>query len=362
MVSGVDVGVLERLENPTTGEAWHEPREIENMGLAAPKGSHDLARYFEVGTHGDARIVAQVYPHYDYTFAENGVEALFEVDSNGARQIACPSTRATDPCVPFVPSWEERGRSIDLSTHYDSLTFPLTTTPTPGWRLSTSAGPTSYVYEMDLFGYGVAWPAIAVDDATRAERGLMHVTTLVQLGDSRLVEARTPGNIEGTVRSVLGIETPFSSFIPIAPLADHERWYGEGAVTWDDGQETFTHSNIDSGGDFTTEIAPAEAVCAANEDTLAANFDPTEWQVAGHHRQGPPVYVPVDGGNSLAKSAWTWMRAHSWDDHIGSDLPYPYDSYAEFLAARSLFAWERPDGEWVIAVDGFAAPTVNECE
>ena len=86
IVSGDDVAILERLQNPTTGETWHEPRAIDDPGTGL-----DGRLYYEVGNRGDASIVVAVPDGFMIYTAGFGIEALFEVTSDELRWISCPS-------------------------------------------------------------------------------------------------------------------------------------------------------------------------------------------------------------------------------------------------------------------------------
>lgn len=108
IVSGVDVAVLERLESPTTGETWHEPREIENLGLFtySDSGVEDTYRYFEVGNLGSARLIVATTEYFEVFTGGYAVYAMFAVTDGGAAMITCPSARGGDSCLDWSSDWE----------------------------------------------------------------------------------------------------------------------------------------------------------------------------------------------------------------------------------------------------------------
>jgi hypothetical protein len=351
------------LRTPTTGETWHDPVPIDNLGLHTVEefGIEDTYSYFEVGTRGAATIVVTVPEYFEYFSGGFPVYAMFEVEGGEARMITCPSARAGDSCLDWSTDWEQPGRSLDASTHYDSLTYPERIEPLEGWTLTTAhLASSDWVGPVETFGDANSFPTIATTDEERAFLGREERIMLTEMGDSALVEFRTAGDVPGLTDSRLAIETPYGGIIP-SNSAFTSAYYGAGAVTWNDGTDTFTHPEL--WGDSTTAypVRAAGLACFGPDETLAGDFDPSQWEVAGTHRLGFDVYVPRDAGNELARAVWITMRDSSWGADIEPSLAYPYETLGEFLDARSVFAWERPDGEWVIAVDGFASQRVYEC-
>ena len=363
IVTGDDVEILARLESPTTGETWHEPTAIANPGLLAypDYGIADDFQYFSIGTHGDSEIVAAVPAYYDYLFGGYSVYAVFEVTASTARLIDCPSARFGDKCMDWGEDWESPGRSIDQDTHYDSLTFPVEVQPLPGWKLDTA-----HLHEADwvdprlAYGDANGFPGIALTPEEEALLGREGRKVLAELGDSALVEFRVPGVVPGLIASRLAIETPYGGVIP-SESAFVAPWYGLDAVTWDDGAVTFMHESPFSGEIEPTPVTPARETCGGPDETLADEFAKDEWVAAGKHRLGGTVYLPKSGGNDLARAVWETMRDSSWGTDVDPALEYPYSTFDEFLDARSVFAWERPDGEWVVAIDAHAGQRVYEC-
>ncbi|MCR6711726.1 MAG: hypothetical protein NVV57_03065 [Demequina sp.] len=368
IVSGADVEILERLEHPTTGETWHEPVEIASLGVNNTEGWPDEMRYFEIGTRGDATIVAVVPSSYGPYAQGYGINQLLEVEGDEVRWIRCPSSRASDPCTDFEPS-NAGSFSVDSDTHYDSLTYPQTTSPVSGWNLGTAPGAEVQFPEYALLGTANGFPGIDLGDyeddmttgATRRE--------LAKLGASTLVEYDSAGPIPGTVSSRFAIETPFGSVIWLGgwsgnmyePSTVNGVWYAPDSVTWDDGKDTFTKSAAGSSSFDKPRPLPAALSCNAPDEVTLDAFDPADWVKAGTHAEGADVYLPVDGGNAQAKAVWTWLHDNSGADQINPDLKYPYSTYKEFLADRSVFAWQRPDGAWVLAINSYAAQRVYEC-
>jgi hypothetical protein len=363
LVSGPDIAVLERLESPTTGESWHEPVPIDNLGLLAyaDSGIEDTYNYFEVGSRGSATIVVAVPEYFDYYFGGFTIYAMFEIDGGEARMLTCPSARSGDSCLDWSTDWEEPGRSLDPDTHYDSLTYPERIQPLEGWELTPAhLASSEWVDSTMAFGDANTFPTVATTDEERAFLGRDERIEIVALGDSTVVEFRAAGAVPGLTDSRFAMETPYGGVIP-SQSAFTSSYYGTGAVTWNDGTETFTHPGIWDDAPQTSPVRAAALACFGPDETLAADFDVDQWEVAGTHRLGFDVYLPVDADNELARSVWITMRDSSWGEDIEPALAYPYETLDEFLDARSVFAWERPDGEWVIAMDGFGGQRVYEC-
>lgn len=361
-VTGADAGVLERLWSPTTGETWHDPVPIENLGLLAyDNGIEDNYSYFEIGNRGSARIVAAVPEYFEYFFGGYAVYAMFEIEGDEARLITCPSARAGDACLDWSTDWEEPGRALDTLTHYDSLTYPEHAEVLEGWTLDLAhLAAADWVDAIQSFGDANAFPGITLAPEEAEFLGRGTPMEIAGLGASTLIEYRAPGDVPGLTDSRLAIETPYGGIVP-SLSAFVSSYYGTGAVTWNDGVDTFTHPGIWDPTPQTFPVRPAGGTCFGPDETIAEDFDPSQWVVAGKHRLGFDVYVPADAGNELARAVWTTMRGASWGEDIEPELAYPYETLAAFLDARSLFAWERPDGEWVIAIDDFAGQRVYEC-
>lgn len=356
-VTGDDVDVLARLKDPTTGETWSVPTEIDDPGIQDAETS---ARYFEVGARGTATIVVEVWPDFDLSFGEYAIGGIYEVDGDEIRFIACPSARGSDTCIDEPYGWAGAARVIARDIHYDSLTYPAVAFPQAEWRLTPARSTDSYAgWGSAFLGYAYMFDGI---DQTAVLAELMGPDGFLSLplGDSALVETRGPGIVAGTVNSNFGIVTPFQSFIPSAGYFVSP-WYGVDVVTWDDGKDSFTHTPSWAEDSEKWAVVPAKETCAAVDETLLESMDPAQWQAAGKHTAGQTVYLPVEGGNATARAVWEWMSENSWAEQIDPTLTYPYDTFDQFLDARSVFAWERPDGEWVLAIDSFARQHVYEC-
>lgn len=364
IVSGDDVAILAKLESPTTGETWHDPVPIANLGLLEyPEfGIPDDYRYYEVGARGDATIVVAIPGFFDDLTGGLPVYAMFEVDASGARMVTCPSVRPLDFCLDWSSDWEEPGRSLDHSIRYDSLTYPVEVQPLPGWVLRTARLKDSkWVDSADAFGDSYTFPGISLTTGEADWLGRSDRRELVGLGQSTLVEFRHPGKVPGLTDSRFAIETPYGAVIP-SESAMTSQWYGVGAVTWDDGAHTFTHLSPWDGTAEAWPVVSASLACFGPDETLAASFNRSQWVKSGVHRLGGDVYLPASGGNAVSAAVWQTMRDSSWGVDWEPALAYPYPTVDEFLAARSVFAWERPDGEWVIAMDAYAGQRVYECQ
>jgi len=364
IVSGKDVTILERLQSPTTAEVWQTPVEISNLALFTHTdgATRDDYRYFQIGSRDGSRIIAVVEPHFTPLLVAQSIVAVIESDGTSVRMIMCPSARESDGCLSFSNDWVTAGRSLDTATHYDSLTYPRTVEPVPGWTLNVAplaASPWAQTFE--AFGEASSFPAFPADaDALDMTGHDGQRRVIASLGDSSLVEWRSPSPIRGLVESYLTIETPYGANIA-SRMTFTSDWYGVDAVTWDDGRDTFTHQTPWGGGTETYPVRSANLTCVIADDALATTFKRNEWVKAGTHRTGRDVYVPKPGGNPLSTAVFNTMKDTSWADEVDPDFAYPYTSYADFEAARSVFAWQRPDGEWVIAIDAFAAQYVYEC-
>lgn len=367
IVSGADVEILERLQHPTTGETWHAPQEIDAITLYASDDGLDPGRFYAVGSREGATIVAVVPSGYNFYGEGYGIDALLEVDGSQVRWLTCPSARETDPCL-TAPSDPAPGVVVDKTTHYDSLTYPIVTSPVAGWNLGTAPNIDIPYPEVGYFGAAVGFPGITYEDYESDFTEGAKREVLAALGDSTLVELRTAGVVPGTTSVRYAIETPLGSVIWLghgsgntwSPSTVNGAWYEEGSVVWDDGKDTFVALPADEPDDVPRPV-PATEYCGAPDDVLLDSFDASEWAASGIHGQGATVYLPTEGGNPPAKATWSWMKGNSWADQVEASLAYPYPKYRDFLAARSVFAWERPDGEWVLAINANAGQWVYEC-
>ena len=364
IVSGDDVAILERLIAPTTGETWQTPVEIENLGLFAYPASEptDNYRYFHIGNRGDARIIAVIDPYFEPILGGHSTFAVVELEADSVRMITCPSTRAGDGCLDFSTDWLTPARSIDSAIHYDSLTYPSYVEPVDGWVLRVA--PLKYSdwpQASQAFGDANDYPGLGLSAEHRAQVGRDgERTVLASLGDSALVEWRRPAGVTPLIESHFVIETPYGGVIPSWKSFSAE-WYGVGAVTWDDGTDTFTHPATWTSDTFAHPVTSANLACALADESLASTFDESHWVKAGTHRQGVDVYLPLAEGNPIARDVYRAMSNGSWGAEIDPALAYPYETVDEFLDARSVFAWQRPDGEWIIALDSYATQRVYEC-
>lgn len=367
IVSGADVEILERLENPTTGEHWHEPQPIENLQLEDNADGEDLNNYFAVGTHGKATIIVSTAS--EFIVYGNGfpVGLMYESDDDGLRFIACPSARDSDDCIDadLVPE----SVAIDTTTHYDSLTYPATISPVAGWNLHRTIPDGSYVLGSSYFGSANTFPGNVSETNDISTFGYEDRIELASLGESTLAEYRVRGMVPGTTASRYVIETPFGSVIWLGegngnswePSPVNGEWYSAGAVTWDDGKNTFTKSPEGASSFEKPRPVPAAELCFAPDEVTVDALDPEQWVAAGDHTEGPRVYLPVEGGNDQSKATWKWLSENSFGSEGDEADVYPYSSYKEFLADRSVFAWQRPDGQWVLAINSYAGQRVYEC-
>ncbi|WP_084125622.1 hypothetical protein [Demequina sp. NBRC 110054] len=345
LVTGDDIAILERLENPTTGETWHEPVEIEApAALADTEGT-----YLSVGTHGDADIVLWVSDYYLYEHVGYDA-ALYEVDGSGVRWIRCPSVVPNDECEPSSDYWETDDRTYDIFTNYDSLTLPRTVTPAAGWSIDLSSADRMY-----LAGNEAAGTTLTQDRADFLGYGERSI--VAELGPWTLMQDESDGFVDGLVDVRYRLVSSFGASIELPVDAGSD--YAEAIAA-------FTASASE-----TTQILPASRSCFRPNETIDPGHDPEAWVASGTNDDGQTVYVPVDGGNDVARAVYDALAESSFmvlDTEEGGYLEgaeayaaFAYASYDEFLAARSVLTWDRGDGVWVVGIDARASQVVYEC-
>ena len=229
--------------------------------------------------------------------------------------------------------------------------------PAKGWSIDTGLNSVDGAWSSGTFGTVNDFPAFASsDDAVANVQYLGESREIARLGQSRLIEYRGYADVDGTVGSRFAVRTPFGSEI-LLDRALWNTWYGDGRVAWADGEDTW--GPLDPELEQSARVLQAGAYCFSPHEVLIESFDASEWTTAGVHTQGVDVYLPVEGGNDLAKATWKWMKDNSfgWTD----ENPYPYKKYEDFLEDRSVFAWERPDGQWVLGLNSNAVQSVYEC-
>ena len=352
-----DATVLARLRAPRTGEVWLTPTLVEDVpelrggeGLPAPA--------YLVGTRGDAKIYVRVEGFYvDY------VGALFEVDGQGARLIACPSARAVDMCVDEASFYEGPGVVRDVDTFYDSLTLPESIDLGDGFTVTT----TSTVRSPYFFrAYGDASPITTNEFRQRVLRDLGHVVVVARVTESK---------IAGLTTLTYGYTTPFGSFVALDSRDVPAGEYGR--IRWDDGvvrAEPDSPDDEDITGVDT--VAPGAGACTDTTFSQPEGFVEGQWRPAGTAPGGHRVYVPTDGGNPLSRAIRSWHEENSWtvsdlgdedpaaDEHgilHGAAAGYLYTTDASFLAANALFAVRGPAGEWLLGMRSDAQNAVYEC-
>ncbi|MFV0633783.1 hypothetical protein [Demequina sp.] len=357
---GDDAQWLERVVSPTTGETWHAPVALGALGLVGGSGSEQL-QYYDIGSVGTWEIVATVWPEFQYFSGGYPVEHLLLMRDGEVRLLTCPSSQSDDTCI---VADDTEGLAEDGTVHVDSLSYPNSVTTAEGLTVQT-ATPQGYgqrtAYAHEYAGALVAAPGIELTVDDRDFLGMGERRELATLGDSVLVEDRIDGWVEGLTDARYRIVTPFGGEIDLPwALADA---YGAGAVAWDDGRDTWTHPAPEGASSSEQEygLLPATRTCFGAAETLDTRHDPTGWVAAGSTVAGQTVYLPRDGGNEVARAVFDAMRGNP-EDVQGLEMEqFPYATYEAFLEARSVMTWQRADGQWVVAIDAYAAQRVYEC-
>ncbi|WP_421740365.1 hypothetical protein [Cellulomonas sp.] len=342
-----DATVIARLSAPRTGEVWQTPVPAPEMAssLLGEDWYDDLYR---VGTRGDAVIYA--------AFASEGyvdlpVDALIEVDPDGARLIACPSARSGDPCA---PENSNLAASVvrDEVTFYDTLTLPHAIDLGGGYVVRTTSTTSSPTFR-DVYG-------------VRGE-GTLPSRSLKSLGALSLVtdEFESYGAQVSSFR--FAVRTPFGSLLVLAPGDVPGGDFS--AIRWNQG-----FAPDPSAYESEVAVAPAVNGCYGARFSRDTDHVAAQWRVAGATAEGVRVYVPVEGGNPIASTVRSWQEEFSWtmsepgdpraDEYgtlHGGDAGYGFLTDEAFLGAHALYAVEGPAGEWLLALRQGALSVIWEC-
>ncbi|MDN4474124.1 hypothetical protein [Demequina zhanjiangensis] len=341
LVTGDDIGILERLENPTTGETWHQPTLIAAPAPLADEGG----TFLSVGTRGDADIVLWVAGGFDYW--TSGYEArLYEIDAAGIRWIQCPSVVPSDRCETPWAEWENGARSFDALTNYDSLTLPRAVSPAPGWSIDLTIAD-----DMALLGNEA--PGTTLTPNERAVLGYGERTVIATLGPWQLVQDQSDGFVPSLIDVRYRLVSAFGTSIELG---------SEAGSDYADANAAFGGPNYQ--GD---EMLPASGTCFRADETIDPHHDADGWVAAGINVDGQRVYLPVEGGNAVSRAVYDTLfdSSWAWSDEAGDMVSgvgaYAYSTYAEFLEARSVVTWDRGDGVWVVGIQAQASQQVYEC-
>ncbi len=342
-----DATVEARIVAPRTGETWTTPTRAPEMASVLAEGLDGWVPYL-VGHRGSAQIYVVVNEGL------NGItEMIAEVDASGAREIACPSARSSDACM---PSAGVRGVRLDTSTFYDSLTLPASIDLGAGGVLDTSSSRRS--------GYDASASFLvdAVDPSLRPQ-GSAYLP-VANIGGLRVVESTKLAASDGThsdldVRSYV-LVSPIGLTYQIdgrsLPGADYE------SIRWDDGvtrtEDAQFGANSYGGG---------SVGCVVGQFSVQPDLDRAQWVRAGHTRDGAAVYVPTEV-NPLVHTiravqlgmAQTARQYGGYPGH-GENRAYPFASDRAFRDAHALYAIAGPDGVWQIRLRGDAVVQPNMC-
>jgi hypothetical protein len=364
-----DEVVVTRMANPRMGEVWHEPVPLdEDLELfryddGGSYASSGYARYFEIGTRGEATIVALAEVEFNVWEMGHVIHAVFEIDDAGARYISCPSARTEAPCISPPAYVNPDPFTIDTETFYDTLTLPEWITVGDGLSVAGWQQPLDSYAEWtwgsaSLFRDGITWkyePELAEDglpwgEFERETGRLEYAEQFSTVPGTRTSVVRLSSQrqqIAGVTAIEYGIVMAHGGLVRVGPAGMNG--FGVGSITWDDGATV------------TSRFTAVTQTCFAAPFTLLDDFDPDQWVAAGETADGQRVYLPVDGGNTVAHAAFDYLHGHSWGVDGDEDGDYPYDSADEFVEARSIFTYQLPGGDWIVAMDPLAAQRVYEC-
>jgi hypothetical protein len=316
----------------------------------------DPAPAYLVGTRGEASIYVTGYEQLG-TWVVGG---LYEVDAQGARLIACPSARTTDPCADEVSISLPPGVVRDVETFYDTLTLPVSIDLGDDFRVTTTSTTGSPSSTSSL--YGDADPLMDDTFERRVLRDLGPVTVAVRVRES---------SVPGLTNLTYGILTPLGTFLRLqpgdVPAGDFP------AIRWDDGIARGAADSADEGDAPAVTEAPGGQACLATTYSLEDKHVPADWRPAGTTPDGRRVYLPVAGGNPVSRAVRAWQEDSSWtmapdgvqgDEYgavHGAAAGYPYPTDAAFLEANALFAVQGPGGEWLLGMRSDAHNVVYEC-
>ncbi|WP_315095019.1 hypothetical protein [uncultured Cellulomonas sp.] len=350
-----DATVIARLSAPRTGESWQTPvraPEIRPVLL----GDDSTETVFLVGKRGGASIYLTTYE----LLGSWVVSGLFEVDAQGARLIACPSARASDPCADEPNNPTPAGVARDVETFYDTLTLPASIELGNGFTVTTTStrGSPSYWYTL----YGEAGPLM---DDSFAQR------VLLDLGPAALVAQERESSLPGLTNLTYGITTPMGTFVRLdpgdVPAGDFT------LIRWDDGVARGAPDPADEYAEPAVSVAPGGENCVATTYSVQDAHVPGEWRPAGTTPGGHRVYVPAAGGTPLSRAVRAWHEENSYTiapegvqgDEFGAvhgaAAGYPFTTDAAFLEAIALFALQGPTGEWLLGMRSDAINVVYEC-
>ena len=275
---------------------WQTPvRAPEVADALVVPGSGDTP--FLVGTRAGASIYITVGPEMFGLTA--GVDGLYEIDAAGVRLIACPSARTTDPCAP-ADEPHATGVVRDEATFYDTFTLPRSIDLGDGYTVTTTATTSFEYFPYSLYGDG---------HALDAETDLR---TVRSLGAMALVTQELTSHGPEVTSFRYAVATPFGSYVPLA--AEDAPGGDFGSITWRDGDEPVPATEHDPGDSRGSRSSVSPGAPACDDATLSRDVHhvASQWRQAGVTAQGRPVFVPVDGGNPLARTVRAWEEQYSW--------------------------------------------------
>jgi len=353
-----DETILARITTPRTGEVWHAPEPYTpETQLFLPEVEGDRFEYFAVGERGNAVIVFAVDVADPLFNGVRYIPAIFEVDANGPRAIACPSAIKSDPCA-ILDYLLPDSVPIDTDTFYDSLTLPS--------EIPVMDGVTVLIKETrlttltwDVYGQGqLMTPPETGADALWPWRVTQEVW---RHGALSLVEVEKASLIDGMPSVTYAIVTPVGTMVWLEnsdlPGGNYER------ITWDDG---VARPYGPEWGGVGPVMAPADQTCFGGPFTRDSNHVDADWVKAGVTGEGFDVFVPKPGGSDLSLKLWTTLAENSAPIEVDGRMvsgvdSYTYKTHEDFLAASALITMQWPNGVWVLAARYDAASTVWEC-
>lgn len=342
-----DATVLERLTTPRTGETWLPPSLVADppVLVAGPLAEEVLT--FLVGRRGEAEIYAVVAERR--LLWDVGVN-LFEVGADGARLIACPSSRPDDPCTQDI-AIIATDVARDTATFYDTLTLPRSIALTADYTVTTASTGGPVASGSDVYGDGGPLLGEAAP-----------VQVLRDLGPLQVVQETLPSEVPGLSNVSIDLRTPFGSLIRLdaldLPAGDF------GAITWDDGVE---RGDEEGWAPPLVSLAPGALTCSGLVFSVQDGHAANDWRAAGTAPDGHRVFVPVAGGTPLSRAVRSWHESASFsygDDFepvYGVAAGYPFLTDEEFEDANALYAIQGPTGQWLLGLRADASNVAYEC-
>lgn len=350
-----------RLRVPDTGETWHDPVEIPDPGtLMIPQDNPEptAPRYYSVGNRGPNDIVV--------SYSVNGYfEYVFEVDPSGHGSLV-PCLNENGPCSAIRTGWSDfhPDLSIRSDVFYRSLSYP--------WGFKVAGNyfvglPTGYDD-----GYDGEWQdggpysltTIHTSPGGWGEPTDVEYTLFFDLGGTKIVEMTSTSALPGYRSLDYLVLTPLGRLMMMGSSTSTGGDFNQ--IVWNDGSVNPNYGGLSEGA-----VSPGSTVCTwYGAFAIDENHEDSLWYAAGTTGIDTVVYLPTSG-NPLVEQ----VRQLHFDSAPnqgtenpgegtggeGDVDPYPYRTAEEFLDAKALWAIQRPDGVWLLAMRPSAVADVYEC-